>query len=63
MEITYSELFLSVVALIFAVLYVREKHEHGFFKFKTALIIKALADGEAEIIRTTDGVDIKRKGE
>ena len=63
MEITYSELFLGVVALIFAVLYLREKHEHGFFRFKAALILKALADGEAEIVRTTDGVDIKRKGE
>jgi hypothetical protein len=61
MEITYGELFLGIVALIFLVLYVREKHEHGLFRFKSVMILKALAEGEAEIIKTAEGAEIKRK--
>jgi len=63
MEITYSEMFLSVVALIFAVLYVREKHEHGFFKFKTAIIMKAIAEGKAKFVRNGDDFEIVKAEE
>jgi len=58
MEITYGELFLGVVALIFAVLYAREKHDNGFFRFKTAIIMKALAEGKAKFVRNGDDFEI-----
>lgn len=64
MTISVAEMFLGAWATIATVGYYLEKHNRKEFMYKTAVILKALADGEAEFIRERDGVrivDVKEK--
>jgi hypothetical protein len=55
MTITVAELFLGAWAVIATIGYYLEKHNSREFKFKTAVIMKALAEGKAKFIKHGDG--------
>ena len=55
LSISIANLFLLTWAIVATILYFRVKHEEGFFKFKTALLMKALAEGKAKFVQHGDG--------
>ena len=57
MELTISvaELFLGVWAITATIAYVLERNKGQDFKFRTAVIMKALAEGKAKFTKHADG--------
>ncbi len=55
MTITLTEMMLFIWAIAMTVLWLRERSEGQEFKFKTAIVMKALADGHAKFARDADG--------
>jgi hypothetical protein len=64
LEFTLADLFLLTWAIFATVMYFKAKHDDGFFKFKTAVIMKALAEGKAKFVKHADGeFEIVKEGE
>lgn len=57
MELTISvaELFLGVWAIVATLAYAYERNRGQDFKFRTAVIMKALAEGKAKFTKHADG--------
>lgn len=63
-NISVADLFLLAWAIFATVMYFKAKHDDGFFKFKTALIMKALAEGKAKFVKHANGeYEIIKEGE
>ena len=62
--ITLADMFLGVWAIVATVGYYLEKHKGQEFKFRTAVIMRALAEGDAKFVHDKDGYSIEAsKGE
>jgi hypothetical protein len=55
MTITLTEMLLFIWGIAMTVLWLRERGESQEFKFKTAIIMKALADGKAVFAKDVHG--------
>ena len=55
MTISVAELFLGLWAVIATIGYYLERYNGKEFRFKTVVIMKALAEGKAKFIKDSDG--------
>lgn len=55
LTMTVAELFLGVWAITATIVYVFERNKGQEFKFRTAVIMKALAEGKAKFTKHANG--------
>jgi hypothetical protein len=55
MTITLTEMMLFIWGIAMTVLWLRERSDNQDFKFRTAVVMKALADGHAKFAKDSDG--------